>query len=120
MKKPMAPVSRRDFPDTTEMGVRWLDSLRDFTHDIRTVVVNVDPPSLDSNITTVQAITVPGVKVGDLILEVETTTFDDEYMMVDFKVTADNEVSLKYHRGKAGTYDPPAENMTIVYIKNTR
>lgn len=120
MKKPLAPIDKLDFPSLTERGYRWLNTIRDFTYDIHAVTISVDPPSLASNITTIQNVTVPGVKVGDLILEVETTTFDDEYMLVDFKVTAADQVTLKYYRGKVGTYDPPAENMTIIYLKNTR
>lgn len=120
MKKPLAPIDNLDFPSLTERGYRWLETVRDFTHHIKETTLSVDPPNLTANITTVQAITVPGVKVGDYILKIDTTTFSDEYMIVDAKVTASDEVSIKYLRGKAGAYDPPAENMTIIYLKNTR
>lgn len=120
MKKALPLIDEYQFPNITNEGFRWLADIGTYVLDIKEVTANVDLPSLYSNITVVHATTVPGIKVGDYILLVQSTSFNEEFMIVNAKATADNEVSLRVHRGKSGTYNPPAEDFTFVYIKNNR
>lgn len=120
MRRPMPPISRDDFPAVSESGYRWIDLLRNYTYDLREVQVTLDPTSLTANSTSAEAFTVPGVKVGDYVLHVESATFTDDFTINNAKVTDTDEITLQLHRGKSGGYNPPSETYTFIILKNSR
>ena len=120
MRKPLPPINEHMFPEATQHGYRWLDLIRNYSHDLQEYTVSVDLPSLASNSTTAQAITVTGVTIGDIVLHITPTTISDDWFIANSKVTAANTVTVQVCRVKAGSYDPAAENWTFLVLKNTR
>ena len=119
MKKPLPPINKIDFQQISDYGFRWLDNIRDFTHRVEKLTATIDPASLSANATSAQAFTVQGVKVGDYVLHAEPTTFTDDFMLVNSKVTDTDEITIQLHRGQATTYDPPSETYTFIVLKGT-
>jgi hypothetical protein len=121
MRKPLSPINSTDIQCTQE-GLKWLESVRSYMLDIRVAVVEVAPIAMNTNEITNLTVTVPGVKVGDIILEIVQTTFNTSFLVANGGVTADDTVTIQYHRGSGGgaSYTPPTEDYTFVYIKNSR
>lgn len=122
MKKPLPPVQEQDFKSITPQGLRWLDNVRDYTYDIRIIVAEVTPTSMNANEITNITATVPGVKVGDVVLEIIQTTINTSFLIANGAVTAADTVTIQYHRGSGGgaSYTPPTEDYTFVILKNTK
>lgn len=121
MRKPLPPINETDI-QCSEQGLKWLESVRSFVVDIRTSVVVVAPPAMNSNEITNVDVAVPGIKLGDVLLEVIQTTFNTSFLIANGGVTADGVVTVQFHRGSSGgsSYSPPTEDYTFVYIKNSR
>jgi len=120
MRKPLPTLDKQNFPSTTDDGYRWLDLIRNYTYDLKEYTVNVDLPSLSADTTITQSVTVPGVAVGDYVLHIEYSSVSDEFVVLHGRVSAADTITVQVHRGKAGSYDPAAEDWTFLVLKNTR
>lgn len=86
------------------------------TSGLRAAVVNVDPSSVNTLTETDQAVTVPGIQVGDILLYVGPLPADDRYYLRRAAVTAADTVTLSWTNETAGTVNPTAVDLTFVWI----
>ena len=119
LRKPVPQIQEPDFENVSNSGFRWLDLVRQYSVDIRMVEVDINPPSIAANDTVEVTVTVPGVRVGDLIIQVIKPTTTSGLVVVQGLVTADNTAVLAFCNNKSGTTDDPLETYIIIYIKNS-
>ena len=94
--------------------------VRGYVLDIRSTTVDINPPSIAANDTVNVTVTIPGLKVGDIIIQIIKPTTTSGLIVAQGIVTADDTVVMAFVNNKAGATDDPEETYTIVYIKNTK
>lgn len=81
---------------------------------MRAVQVTFDPASVATITTAEQDITVPGVKVGDIVMAVNKPSLTAGLGIVNARVKAANTVSLQFVNPTAGGVDAGSETYTLV------
>ena len=119
MRKPLHQLTEDDV-EASPSGHRWFELVRTYVLDIRSITVDINPPSVDANDTVDVTVTVPGLKVGDIILQIIKPTTTSGLVAIQGVVTAADTVVIAFVNNKAGATNDPEETYTIVYIKNTK
>ena len=119
MRKPLHQLTESDI-EASPAGHRWFDLVRGYVLDIRVAYVNIDPPNISANDTVEVTATVPGLRVGDIIIQITKPTTTSGLVPAQGIVTADDTVVIAFVNNKASSTDDPEEEYTITYIKNTR
>ena len=119
IRKPVPQVQEPDFENVSTTGFRWLDLVRQYSVDIRMVEVDINPPVIAANDTVEITVTAPGVRVGDLIIQIIKPTTTSGLVVVQGIVSADDTAVLAFCNNKSGTTDDPLETYKIIYIKNS-
>ena len=119
MRKPLHQLHESDV-EASVSGHRWFDLVRGYVLDIRLATVNINPPSIAANDTVNVTVTIPGMKVGDLILQIIKPTTTSGLVVVQGIVTSDDTVVMAFVNNKAGATNDPEEEYTVIYIKNTK
>lgn len=76
-----------------------------------------DPASVATITTAEQDITVPGVKVGDIVLAVSKPSLTAGLGMCNARVKSANTISLQFVNPTAGAIDAASETYTIVIAR---
>lgn len=81
-------------------------------------VASIDLPSLATQVSAVQAFTVTGVKVGDIVLAYHyPTDLTVGYVIGSVRVTAADQVKMELTNNSAGTIDPAAQNFVFIIMR---
>jgi hypothetical protein len=87
------------------------------TTGIRAVSVTVDPPSIVTVSESDQAVTVPGIKSGDLVVAVSPGSVSNAgYYIRRAVVSADDTVTITWRNESTGTVDPASLTLTFLFI----
>jgi hypothetical protein len=78
------------------------------------VTVTWDPAAVATITTAEQTVTVPGVKVGDIIVAYNKPTNTTGAMPVNARVSAADTVAVSFVNPTAGSVDPASEAWTFV------
>ena len=118
MRHPVQKPYKSDF-NVMEPGFQWLNEVSRYSVDIRTVDVTIDPDSVAANTSGAQNVTVPGLKVGDLILKVAKPTHTAGFLVGNAFMSAADTLTVQFINVSTGPIDAGSETYTVVYIKNT-
>ena len=118
IRKPLPQIRQDDFPKLTDDGFRWLDLVRQYSIDIRCTQVVIDPPNMAAHSVNVLSTTVKGARVGDIILQVNSTSNTTGVFVTQAIVIADELVEFHFVNIQSIAVDKIADTYTIVYIKN--
>jgi hypothetical protein len=83
------------------------------TTDIGVYTATVDPASVTASSNELD-VTIPGVKAGDVVLAVNKPTLTAGLGVVNYRVKADNTVSIQFLAAGVGAVDGTSETYTIV------
>ncbi len=119
LRKPVPQIQLPDFENISDTGFRWLDLVRQYSVDIRSIEVDINPPLVAANDTINVTVTVPGIRLGDLIIQVIKPTTTSGLVVAQGIVTADDTAVLAFVNNKSGGTDDPLETYTIIFIKNS-
>ena len=119
IRKPVPQIQPPDFENISDTGFRWLDLVRQYSIDIRCAEVDINPPLVAANDTVEVTVTVPGVRIGDLIIQVIKPTTTSGLVVAQGIVTADDTAVLAFVNNKSGGTNDPLETYKIIYIKNS-
>ena len=119
MRKPLPPIHDTDIESTAE-GLKWLESVRSFVVDIRELSFTWNPASLAANTHVEGAVTVSGLKTGDVVLSVIKPTFTQGFQVGQGRVYADDTLAVQVVNGTGLASDPGSEVYTLMYLKNSR
>jgi hypothetical protein len=119
MRKPLSPIGDSDIQSTDE-GLKWLESVRSYVVDIREISFTWNPASLAANTHVEETVTVNGLKVGDIPLTIIKPTFTQGFQIGQGRVSAADTLSVQIVNGTGVASDPASESYTMIYIKNTK
>lgn len=80
-------------------------------------VVAVDPPSIATVSRGSAAVTVTGVKVGDIFIPDFQPAISDDLIFVGAKITANDTVTFYFYNPTAGAIDDAVQNWDYIWIK---
>ena len=119
LRKPLHQLHESDI-EASIAGHRWMDLVRGYVLDIRSTTLAINPPLVAANDTVDVTVTVTGLKVGDIILQIIKPTTSSGLFVAQGYVSAADTVVMSFCNNKTGATDDPEETYTIVYIKNTK
>jgi len=120
MRTPIPQTHDKDFEGVSAEGLKWLELVRVNARDIRLATAAFNPVSIAANTTVEQTVTINGLKTDDLILRVIKPTHTAGISVNDGRVTAINTLGITFTNASVGAIDPPEEEYTVIYIKNSR
>lgn len=84
---------------------------------LRAIQIVFDPASVATITTAEQDITVPGVKVGDIVVAVNKPSLTAGLGICNARVKAANTISVQFVNPTAGAVDAASETYTIVIAR---
>jgi hypothetical protein len=120
MRKPLPPAQKKDFEQTNDESMKWLELVRQHSIDIREATVTFDPASIAASTTVEQTVTVTGLKTDDIILAIIKPTLTAGIAVGQGRVSTADTLAITYINASVGVVDPASEEYTVIYIKNSR
>lgn len=120
LRKPVSQVSRYDWPGIKSNALRWLDTLRGFSVDVRREDVTVNVASVAANTTVEQTFTVTGLKVNDVVISVAKPTLSAGLGVLQGRASADDTLAIQFINTTGSAIDPASEVYELVFIKNSK
>lgn len=119
LRKPVSQVTAYDWPELKSAALRWLDTLRSFSVDIRSEDITIDVASVAANTTVEQTFTVTGLKVDDVVLSVIKPTLEAGLGVLQGRCSASNTLAIQFVNTTGSAINPASETYVLTYIKNS-
>lgn len=103
--------------ETAPAWARWFSALRELQSKIKVYTYDLDPGTVGANTTSESDCTLDGVRATDIVLSVNKPSHDTGLGIVNWRVKAEDTVSITFMNNTGSGISPGSETYTIVVLE---